>query len=145
MVFENDLKLSYFYVAYQGQSNSLTTQIMALKPCKYLIVCILLTVYFTGNQIHAQVVQSVGEKRKNSISVYISDYPDQADLHVFIVDNKKDALGNQGLWYFQDSQTYAQKKIYFVDDSKTADLIIYFTEEKSQAGWIRKTKQKLFE
>ena len=98
-----------------------------------------------ANFATGQVVQSVGEAKKSSVRVYISDFPDTADLHVFVVTSKKQAIGNQGLWYFQDSQTYAQKKIFFVEEKSAADLSIYFVEEKSQAGWINNRKMKLFE
>ena len=113
---------------------------------KYLTHVLLWGVFFIGlGTLQGQVIQSVAEPSKKSIPVYITDYPDEADLHVFIVPSKKQAQGNQGFWYFQDSQTYAEKKIFFVGSADAATLKIYFVEEKNEAGWIRKEKQKAFE
>lgn len=98
-----------------------------------------------GSWVQAQIVQSVGTLKKNVIPVYIADFPEEADLHVFTVTSKKQAIGNQGLWYFQDSQTYAEKKIFFVDTPAEAQLTVFFVEEKAQAGWLKRKKQVLLE
>ena len=95
--------------------------------------------------VQAQVVQSVGVLKNNTIPVFIVDFPEEADLFVCTVDSKKLAQGNQGLWYFQDSQTYADKKIFFVDKQELSKLQIYFIDEPSQAGWQNKAKKKLLE
>jgi len=95
--------------------------------------------------LQAQVVQSVGSLKKNTLPVFIVDFPEEADLFVCTVDSKKLAQGNQGLWYFQDSQTYADKKIFFVDQRELSKLQIYFIDDPSRAGWQNKAKKNLLE
>ena len=95
--------------------------------------------------IHAQVIQSTAIAANNSLSVFITDYPEEADLCVFIVDSKNQAIGNNGFWYFQDSQTYADKKIFFVEDSVQADLKINFVDQQELAGWKNKTRKFLLD
>ena len=67
----------------------------------------------------------------------------QADLKVYKVDYKSQAKGNNGLWYFVDYKSQADKKIYFVDYKSQADLKVYFVEYKSMSGWINNKKKHL--
>ncbi len=53
--------------------------------------------------IDAQVIQSTAIAAKNSLSVFITDYPEDADLCVFVVDSKNQAKGEQ--WVFGISKT----------------------------------------
>lgn len=48
-----------------------------------------------------------------------------------------------GLWYFVDYASQADKKIFFVDYASQADLKIYFMDYQSQAGWRNKSKLHL--
>ena len=46
--------------------------------------------------INAQVIQSTAIAAKNSLSVFITDYPEDADLCVFVVDSKIKRKGTMG-------------------------------------------------
>ena len=115
-----------------------------IAPNKARLVLVFILGFFLCH-LQAQVVQSLGTLKKNALPVFIVDFPEEADLFVCTVDSKKLAQGNQGLWYFQDSQTYADKKIFFVDQREFSKLQIYFIDEPSQAGWQNKAKQHLLE
>ena len=118
--------------------------LMELAPNKkFFFTGILLAI--TCLSIHAQVVQSVGRTSSKAISVFIVDYPEEADLWVYTLDSKKQATGNRGLWYFQDSQSYADKKIFFVESREESKLKIFFVEEAKLAGWKNQKKKPLLE
>ena len=42
---------------------------------------------------------------------------------------------NEGLWYFVDYKSQADKKIYFTDYKSNSDITIFFVDYKSQA-WL---------
>ena len=67
----------------------------------------------------------------------------QADLKVYKVDYKSQAKGNNGLWYFVDYKSQADKKIYFVDYKSQADLKVYFVKYNSMSGWLNNKKKHL--
>ena len=71
------------------------------------------------------------------------EYKSQADLCVYKVNYKSQAKGNEGLWYFEEYKSQADKKIYFADYKSNSDLTIFFVDYKSQAGWQDKSKKHL--
>ena len=52
---------------------------------------------------------------QSDFKVFVVDYESQADLKVFKVDYKSQAIKNDGLWYFVNYKSDADKKIYFVE------------------------------
>ena len=62
---------------------------------------------------------------------------------IYSVDQSSQADGNDGLWYFVDYASQADKKIYFVEYESQSDLKIYFVKYKSQAGWNNRSKKHL--
>ena len=56
---------------------------------------------------------------------------------------KSQAKRNEGLWYFVDYKSQADKKIYFTDYKSNSDITIFFVDYKSQAGWQDKSKKHL--
>jgi hypothetical protein len=66
-----------------------------------------------------------------------------ADLLVYKAENKYDAEGNKGLWFFVDNKYETNKKIFFTDSKYDADLLIFFTDNKYDAGWRIRTKMYL--
>ena len=95
--------------------------------------------------VSGQVIQSVGTAQAAQVTVFITDDAQQADLHVFRVDYKKDSKGNHGHWYFQDALTYADVKVYFTDTAAAAELLIYFVDSPTQARWLNRKKKQLLE
>ena len=71
------------------------------------------------------------------------EYKSQADLFVYTVAYKSQAKRNEGLWYFVDYKSQADKKIYFTDYKSNSDITIFFVDYKSQAGWQDKSKKHL--
>lgn len=118
--------------------------LMELAANRKRFYLVILAVIFCLS-LPAQVVQSVGIPSKKAIPVFITDYPEEADLWVFMLDSKKQATGNKGLWYFQDSQTYADKKVFFVESKEESKLTIFFVEEAKLAAWKNKKKRSLLE
>jgi len=62
---------------------------------------------------------------------------------VYKVEYKSQAKGNDGLWFFEDYKSQADKKIYFTEYKSNSDLTIFFVDYKSQAGWQDKSKKYL--
>ena len=89
-----------------------------------------------------QVVYSC-EYKSAQVKVYVADYKSDADLVVYKCSYKSDATGNDGLWYFAEYKSDANKTIYFCDYKSDADLVIYFSEYKSDAGWQNSSKKHL--
>jgi hypothetical protein len=57
--------------------------------------------------------------------------------------NKYQAKGNSGLWYFTDYAYQADFKIFFVDKKYQAELNVYFVKNKYQAKWKSNNKKQL--
>ena len=62
---------------------------------------------------------SVQYKSQADVKIFVVEYKSQADLCVYKVDYKSQAKGNEGLWYFEDYKSQADKKIYFTAVSYT--------------------------
>jgi hypothetical protein len=75
--------------------------------------------------------------------VFVVDYRSDADLIVYKCDYSSDAQGNEGLWYFCEYRSDADKKIFFVDYRSDADLKIFFAEYRSDAGWQNTEKKHI--
>ena len=75
--------------------------------------------------------------------MYVVGNKSQADLNVFKLDYFSQAKRNEGLWYFVDYPSQADKKIFFVDYPSQSDLKIFFVEYKSQSGWNSNSKKHL--
>ena len=89
---------------------------------------------------YSQKVFSVKYSSEAQVKVYVVKYESEADLKVYKTTSQSEADKNQGIWYFTDYNSQADKKIYFVDYSSQADLKICFVNYKSQAGWRNKEK-----
>ena len=88
--------------------------------------------------------------------VYITEYNSHADVKVFITKNyeeadlvifkvrDEDAIGeNEGLWFFCEEKKCADKIIYYVKFPKRAEMTVFFTYERSLAGWKNESKKFL--
>ena len=69
-----------------------------------------LLLYFTFNNTYAQKIFTVNYKSQSDIKVFVVDYESQADLKVFKVKYQSHAKGNNGLWYFVNYKSQADKK-----------------------------------
>ncbi len=91
----------------------------------------------------AQTIFSVDYANQADFKVYVVDYASQADLLVNKVKHKSHVKDNQGLWFFVDYKSQAEKSIFFVEYQSQADLLIHFVDYKSQAGWKTKSKKHI--
>lgn len=99
--------------------------------------------FFLISSTSAQKVYVTDYESHAELKVFVSKTSDKADLLVYKVD-RADATGeNIGLWFFSEKKNEAGKKIYFVNYPSRADLVIFFVDEKSQAGWKNEAKKYL--
>tara|TARA_B100001057_G_scaffold97357_1_gene94132 strand:+ start:6124 stop:6465 length:342 start_codon:yes stop_codon:yes gene_type:complete len=103
----------------------------------FLFLCL------TFHNTYAQKIYTVNYSSQSDIKVFVVEHESQADLKVFKVNSKTQAEGNDGLWYFVDYKSKAEKYIYFVDYKSQADLKIFFVDYKSRAGWKNNNKKHL--
>lgn len=90
--------------------------------------------------------------------IYVTDVPTVANLKVYVVNSPVNADltvykanspiypgvdENEGIWYFVNMRTTADKTIYFVSNPTIADLKIYFTTIPTAAGWRTPSKRPL--
>ncbi|SKA19048.1 DUF6150 family protein [Sediminibacterium ginsengisoli] len=91
----------------------------------------------------AQMISPV-KKEEAKISVAIVDDVKNADLKVFRTDPQhKDLNRNSGFWSITEGTPTGAIKIYWTNDSTTADLKIRLVMDPADAGWINKAKKKL--
>ena len=95
--------------------------------------------------LRAQKVYSVKYRDRSDVTVYVTDYPSQADLLVYRVKYRDRAGDKDGWWYFTKYPDRADKKIFFEKYSSRADLKIHFVQYKSSAKWRRQQKQYLLQ
>ena len=59
------------------------------------------------------------------------------------VESRAKKTENRGIWFFEDIESRADKKIFFEDIESRAELKIYFTDIESRAGWRNNQKKYL--
>lgn len=96
----------------------------------------------------AQRVYSIQKMNEAKAKVSVTTNKAQADLIVYKC-TKAEALGNRGLWFFSSSKADSDKLIYIVDQPLNTkngiDFVIFYTTNKSEAGWKNESKKKLFD
>lgn len=68
--------------------------------------------------------------------VYVVDYESAADLNVYAEENKLFA-DQPGLWFYTETEAFADFNVYFTDNRGMADFTIYYTDVASFAGCRR--------
>ena len=86
----------------------------------------------------AQSVFSTKYESQAEVKVFVVDFESQADLLVCKVKYPSQAKGNEGLWFFEEYSSKADKKIFFVSYASQAEVKIFFIEYESKAGWKNK-------
>lgn len=98
---------------------------------------------FLAANASAQMIAPV-KQGEAKISVAIVDDEKNADLKVFRTDAQhKDLNKNSGFWSITEGTPPGAIKIYWSNDSTTADLKIKVVMYPAEAGWINKSKKKL--
>lgn len=93
--------------------------------------------------VEAQKIYITDYNSHADVKVFITKDLDEADLVIFKVDNQ-DAIGeNEGLWFFCEEKKCADKVVYYVKFPTRAEMTVYFTYDRSLAGWKNKNKKYL--
>ncbi len=108
-------------------------------------VIIFLLAILLSLQGFSQKVFSCEKMEDDAVCVYISDSITEADLVVYKCAGEDEAVENEGFWFFSTDEKHADKKVFFVDDINEAKLVIHYSEDKEQAGWINPDKKFLMD
>ncbi len=112
---------------------------------KYVMASALCIAGLTASiKSNAQIVATTDYVKQANVKVFVTQYKMDADVVVYKTPFLKNAVGNNGKWYFTASQGEANKKIYYIKHKEEADVIVYFTNNSAEAGWVNKKKRYLF-
>jgi hypothetical protein len=78
----------------------------------------------------------------SSIKVYLVKSKNQADLCVYLANNKNETKGKDEIWYYEKHKCFANAVIYFVSSKSQADIKVYIVSSKNQAGWKKSNKYR---
>lgn len=94
---------------------------------------------------NSQKIYSTNVESRANVKVYVESVESRADLVVYKtkIPSRAKKEDNKGIWFFEDVESRADKKIYFEDVESRADLKIYFTDVESRAGWRNPSKKHL--
>ncbi len=106
----------------------------------FFFFCMLMLGAFPGNStLQKQYcniygsVYIVDNPREADYRVFVEETEGSADLWVFDTDDKLFA-DRPGLWFFTETQAFADFYIYFDRSKQLADFSIYYIETESFAG-----------
>jgi hypothetical protein len=99
----------------------------------YLPLLIFIVTIFNVN---AQIVKFIKNPLTAKYRVFITSQPTQANLFVYKTKKYEEAIG-AGLWYIVDNPVLFKNAmtLFEVKSKDEADLIVYFTKKKSEAGY----------
>ena len=112
---------------------------------KYIQSSLCLALLFVGLESNGQVVFKTTFPEDANVKVFVTQYKRDADLVVFKTPFIHNADGNNGSWYFTPYQGEANKRIIFLPSKDNADLTIFWTNKKEEAGWQNKKKKYLMQ
>jgi hypothetical protein len=101
------------------------------------------SLFLISNYGISQKVYTESVASRADIKVYVETVESRADLIVYKESVASRATGNEGVWYFEEVKSRADKSIYFEEVASRADLKICFTDVKSRAGWKNSSKKSL--
>jgi hypothetical protein len=108
---------------------------------KYFPVSFLTALAIFSTDCASSQVIFVSRYNDAHLKIFVTEYKSDADLVVYKTPYKSDAVGNDGVWYFTEHKSDAEKVVRFVKSRNEADLIIYYTLFKNDAGWKSKSKE----
>ena len=76
------------------------------------------------------------------LTVYVTDIRSEADLVVYETTSEWEAT-EAAVWCYTDIRTDADKVVHFADGAWNAQLVIFKTDVKSDAGWQNSGKSDL--
>ena len=101
-----------------------------MKYC-ITILCIL---YYSNS--YGQVVKFIKNPLTAKYRVYITKNSSEATIYVFKVQKYEEAIG-AGLWYMVNNPILFKEAmtLFEVKKKEDADLIVYYTNDKNEAGY----------
>jgi hypothetical protein len=78
--------------------------------------------------------------QNHDYKVFVTKDRYQADLWVWKTESRYQATNIEQNWFETKSRYEADFTVKFVDSRYKADLIIFYTKNKNEAGWKRKHK-----
>jgi hypothetical protein len=105
---------------------------------RYFAICQI----FFGLNTSAQVVKFIKNPITAKHRVFITEKPNDADISVYKVQKYEEAL-SAGLWYVVDNPMLFKDAVtlFEVKKREEADLIVYYTNDRLQAGFKQKKKR----
>ena len=94
--------------------------------------------------VHGQRLHIVDHAFRADVKVCEVDYPNQADVLVYIAPYPHRAKGNKGHWYFTEFKFTSDKSVFFTKYRYQADVNVYFVRYPGQAKWRNEEKKKYF-
>lgn len=76
------------------------------------------------------------------LRVTVTQIRSEAHLVVYETENQWEAT-DQPVWYYTDVRSEADKVVFFTESTWNADLVIFLTDIKSDAGWLDSGKDDL--
>ncbi len=106
-----------------------------LMPSNLKAVFTLLFSIFISN-VNGQIVKFIKNPLTAKYRVFITQQPSQATLFVYKTKKYEEAIG-AGLWYIVENPVLFKNSmtLYEVKPKEEADLIVYYTNKKSEAGY----------
>ena len=85
---------------------------------------------------NGQIVKFIKNPLTAKYRVYVTQQPSEATIFVFKTKKYNEAIG-AGVWYIVDNPILFKNAmtLYEVKHKEEADLIVYYTKKKSEAGY----------
>jgi hypothetical protein len=108
-----------------------------MKTYKKLIITLFFCLFLSS--VNGQIVKFIKNPLKAKYRVYITQIPSEATLFVFKTKKYEEAIG-AGLWYIVENPVLFKNamELFQVKVKEEADLIVYYTLKKSEAGYKNK-------
>ena len=99
-------------------------------------VILFILVVFHYSNMYSQVVKFIKNPVTAKYRVYITKDPKEATIFVYKAKKYEEALG-AGLWYIVENPMIFKEAmtLFEVKKKEDADLIVYYTNDKNEAGY----------
>lgn len=102
---------------------------------------LLLLILFSDQiDLHAGNIYKVDYPNQADVKVFIVEYPNQADLLVYVTNQILVAKDKDEIWHYVKYPNQSDIKVYFVDYPNQAEVKVYFVEFINQAKWRIESK-----
>jgi hypothetical protein len=106
-------------------------------------ILIILLLMLSYNITYSQRVFKTNNKSESDVIIKVVEDEKTADVKIYEAVRRAEARGNKGIWYFEQKEKKAHKKIFFSQDENIADIKIFFVDKKYKSGWVNNNKRYL--